>query len=147
MVVKDWMASAVAQIVVVIPASEIPYLRGLPEQPQGHWPRRPMSDTDREEVRRKACGVRAVNGISQKACDYLTGWVTGARGRHPRPEQYAFLTRPRHVPVMPRASEAAGAARPEFRPVRVAAIGNRVLQEAAPVEEDLKPLEIFGPAP
>ena len=73
MVVKDWMASAVAQIVVVIPASEIPYLRGLPEQPQGLWPRRPMSDKDCEEVRRKACNVRAVNGISQKACDYLTG--------------------------------------------------------------------------
>ena len=44
MVVNDWMASAVAQIVVVIPASEIPYLRGLPEQPQGLWPRMPMSE-------------------------------------------------------------------------------------------------------
>ena len=147
MVVKDWMASAVAQIVVVLPASEIPYVRGLPEQPQGLWPRRPMSDKDREAVHRKACNVRDVSGIRQQACDYLTGWVTGARGRHPRPKQYAFLTRPRHVPVMPRASEAAGAARPEFRPVRVAGIGNRVLQEAAPVEEDSEPLVIFGPAP
>ena len=62
MVVRDWMASAVAQVVVLIPASEIPYLRGRPEQPQGLWPRRPMSDKDREEVRRKACNVRAVNG-------------------------------------------------------------------------------------
>ena len=147
MVVKDWMASAVAQIVVVIPASEIPYLRGLPEQPQGLWPRRPMSDKDREEVRRKACNVQAVNGISQKACDYLTGWVTGIRERQRRPEQYAFLTRPRYVPAMPRASEAAGAARREFRPVRIAAIGNRFLEEAAPVEEDSNPLEILRPAP
>ena len=102
-----------------------------------------MSDKDREEVRRKACGVQAVNGISQKACDYLTGWVIGTRERQRRPEQYAFLTRPRHVPVMPRASEAAGAARPEFRPVRVAGIGNRVLQEAAPDEQDSTPLVIL----
>ena len=145
MVVKDWMASAVAQIVVVILASEIPYLRGLPEQPQGLWPRRPMAEKDREEVRRKACSVQAVNGISQQACDYLTGWATGTRERQRRPERYAFLTRPRYVPVRPRASQAAGAARREFRPVRAAAIGNRFLGEAAPVEEDLNPLEIFRP--
>ena len=79
-----------AQLVVVIPASEIPYLHGLPEEPQGARPRRPTGDKDREEVRRKACNVRAVNGISQKACDYLTGWVTGTRERQRRPEQYAF---------------------------------------------------------
>ena len=101
-----------------------------------------MSEQEREEVCCTACNVRAANGSRQKECDYLTGWVTGARGRHPRPEQYAFLTRPRHVPVMPRASQAAGAARREFRPVRVAAIGNRLLAEAAPVEEDSKSLEI-----
>ena len=48
---------------------------------------------------------------------------------------------------MPRASEAAGAARREFRPVRVAAVGNRFLEEAAPIEEDWHPLEIFGLGP
>ena len=106
-----------------------------------------MSDKDREEVRRKACNVRAANGISQKACDYLTGRVTGARERQRRPEQYAFLSRPRDVPAMPRAIEAAGAARREFRPTRIAAVGNRVLEEAAPIEQDCNPLEIFRAAP
>ena len=147
MVVKDWMASAVAQLVVVIPASEMPYLRGLSEQPQGLWPRMPMSEKAREEVRRKACSVQTVNGISRKACDSLTGWATGTRERQRRPEQYAFLTRPRYAPVRPRASQAAGAARREFRPVRAPAIGNCFLEEAAPAEEDLHPLEIFRPAP
>ena len=104
-----------------------------------------MREKDRQAVRRTACSVQAVNGISQTACDYLTGWATGTRERQRRPEQYAFLTRPRYAPVRPRASQAAGAARREFRPVRVAAIGNRLLAEAAPVEEDSNPVERCGP--
>ena len=66
-VVRDWMASAVAQVVVVIPASEIPYVRGRPDQHQGIWPRIPMREKDREEVCLIACTARAVNGISKKA--------------------------------------------------------------------------------
>ena len=142
MLVKDWITTAVAQTVVVIPACEIDHLRRLPEQPMGLWPRRPVKDSDRWHTENQAQKVHAAGGISKRACDYLTEWSNGTRWRCRRPERYAFLTRPSYVQEIARC-EAVPVVRREFRPVHVAGIGLQALAEEPPQnEEDSRPLEI-----
>ena len=61
------------------------------DQPQGLHERRPGGHDVKDKCRKKAVELHAAQEISTTAMGYLTGWAAGARPRHPRPTQYAFL--------------------------------------------------------
>ena len=126
MVVKDLMASVeVSQIILMVPAADLPRIHALPRQPSGIHARRHLSDSDRKKLRDIAKQVRRDGAISQKACDYLVDWAEGTRRRLPRPARYNFLnhsvsnTFRRPVQIQPALVMA------PKRPVRVVALGDR----------------------
>ena len=121
MVVKDMMGSVeVLQIILMVPAADLPSLHALPRQPKGIHTRRPISDTDRKKVQRLAEQVTREGAITPKACNYLVEWAGGSRRRYPKPATYNFLNHRVAAALAPIPSvegpmQPAGA----FRPVRV----------------------------
>ena len=91
-VVKDRMASLeVSQIILIVLASDLGHLHGLPLQPQGTHRGRPASYHDRKTVHDAALMVHHVGAISRNAFDYLSHWAPGLRRRLPRPASYHVL--------------------------------------------------------
>ena len=142
-IVKDRMSSLeVSQIILAVPAADLPRLRGLPLQPEGTHDRRVATDKDRQEVRNKALSARDAGAISQRACDYLVHWAQGTRRREPRPIQYTFLE---HCTGGAPAPKVSSLNLPHesraFRPVMVAGIGGAPL----PAEQELDDDREHGP--
>ena len=57
----------------------------------GNNPRRPIAQKERNVVKKEAELGLARQCISQKARDYLVGWITETRRRQARPAKYEFL--------------------------------------------------------
>jgi len=138
MIVKDRMSSLeVSQIILMVPASDLPRLCGLPVQPVGKHDRRPAADKDRKTVCTKAQATRDEGAISQRACDYLIHWAQGTRRRLPRPVQYTFLShRAGGAPAPKVSSRDLPNEGRVFRPVMVAAIGGGPLPEEEERDDD-----------
>ena len=143
LIVKDRMSSLeVSQIILLVPAVDLPRLRGLELQPQGKHPRRPAADTDRKNVRDKALSVKSEGAISQRACDYLVHWAQGTRRREPRPSHYTFLEyRVGGAPAPKVSAHDLPNEDRAFRPVMVAAIGGAPL----PLDEEPDDDQEHGP--
>ena len=142
MVVKDMMASLeVQQIILLVPAAQLPSLDAQPLQPQGKHTRRPISDIDRNKVREVAEQVRREGAINPKACSYLVEWAQGTRRRLPKPETYTFLNhRVAAAPAPAPIQSIEGPMQPAVahRPVRVLRAGgrDRYLPADGDVEEE-----------
>ena len=91
---KDFVSSKrVSQILTAVPAPEVRRIRESMShrQPAGIHARRHLPQDQREQLRREAVATRNAGAISQRACDYLTGWALGTLRRKPRPAEYKFL--------------------------------------------------------
>ena len=141
MVVKDRMASLeVSQLILMLPASDLGRIRGLPLQPHGTHPRRPASEADRLKVFNAAKAAFQAGAIHEKACDYLTQWSTGKRRRLPRPSHYDFL---RHCVQGQSEPNMQAPDLPELtRDLRPVIVANCPLEEETPDDHDDAPLVI-----
>jgi hypothetical protein len=109
MTVKDRMASPiVSQVLLLIPAQDVPDVRRATPQPQGKHDRRLGQDDVKGKVVRAAQHAFANGTINAKALSYLVGWANGTRRRAPRPAEYQFLNNraskvaePRHMLLPP----------------------------------------------
>lgn len=109
MTVKDRMASPmVSQVLLLMPARDVPDVTQATRQPQGKHNRRPGQLEVKTKVASAARQAFQTGTINAKALDYLVGWAQETRRRAARPAAYRFLdnrasigAEPRHMPLPP----------------------------------------------
>lgn len=88
---KSHMSDRLAfQVALLTPYRKVPSLR-LRVQPRDDHARRPVYQTDRKDLVRKASKCYDTGAISEVAWRYIKEWSQGTRRRRPRPELYTFL--------------------------------------------------------
>ena len=148
MIVKDRMASSeVSQIILMVPAADLPRLHRLELQPVGNHARRAATDADRRKVSDAALAAFRAKAISQKACDYLMHWAQGTRRRLPRPRTYKFLEHRRGAAAGPQPRQGRAAPAPVLRPVIVAPIAGHDHDPIGDVEDDDSEPLLIDPGP
>ena len=150
MIVKDRMVSSeVSQIILMVPAADLPRLHRLERQPVGNHARRAAAEADRRKVSDAALAAFNAKAISQKSCDYLMRWAQGTRRRLPRPTTYKFLEHRTGAAAGPQRRRAAGPAprAPVLRPVIVAPIAGHDHDPIGDVEDDDSEPLLIDPGP
>ena len=93
MVVKDRVASLeVPQIIMMLPAADLGRSHAPPLQPHGTDPRRPASESGRQQVFSAARVALQAGAFREKARDYLTQWFRATQQRLLRPLHYQLLS-------------------------------------------------------